>query len=78
VDDDHGHRIHERVYSPVMVLVAPRARGHQHHAWLPGGACVAVGHVGRALLVANPDQLDLRPDERVEERDGGAAGQAER
>jgi len=30
--------------------------------------------VGRALLVANPDQLDLRPDERVEERDGGAAG----
>ena len=76
-DDHHGDGIHERGVQAGDGVGGARTGGHQDHARFAGGAGVAVSHVGRALLVANPDQLDLRPDEGIEERDGRAAGQAE-
>ena len=45
-----------------------RARSHQGNAHLAGRTGVAVGHVGRALLVTHEDQLDLRVNQRVEDR----------
>ena len=35
--------------------------GDQHHPDLAGGAGIAVSHVGRALLVADQNVLDLLP-----------------
>ena len=46
-----------------------------HHADLAGGARVAVGHVRRALLVADEDVMELRIlGERVVGGKDGAAG----
>ena len=36
-----------------------RPGSDEHHAGLPGGAGIAVGHVGRALFVANENVLDV-------------------
>jgi hypothetical protein len=58
-------------------MSAARARRHQHDARLAGRARVAIGHVRRALLVADEDQLDLRVDERVEDRHRRATRQSE-
>ena len=66
------------VAMPVTRLVAPGPRGAQADADLAGGAGVAVGGVGGALLVADQDVAELgvvAPD--VVERQDHAAGVAE-
>ena len=65
------------VSRPVTVFVAPGPEVTSTTPGLPGRAGVAVGHVGRALLVAHEDQLDLRVDQGVEDRDRGAAREPE-
>ena len=76
-DHDQRRRVHLRGEQARHGVGRARARGHQHHAGPAGGARVAVGHVGGALLVAHQDQLDRRVDERVEDRDRRAAREAE-
>ena len=65
------------VSMPVTVFVAP---GPEVTRTTPGlvrwRSGVAVGHVGGALLVAHQDQLDLRVDQRVEDRHGSPTGEA--
>ncbi len=41
-------------------VVEPDARHHQRNAGFPGGARIAIGHVGRGLLVAGRDQANPR------------------
>ena len=65
------------VARPVTRLVAPGPAGGQAHADLAGGAGVAVGHVGGALLVAGQDEADGRVVEHVEDRHDGRPGVAE-
>ena len=61
-----------------MVLVAPGPGGYEDDAGLAGGAGVAVGHVGRALLVPGEDEADLLGvEQRVEDGHGRAARMAE-
>ena len=76
-EHDHRARIHQRGQQAGHRVGRARARGHQHDARLAGRTRVAVRHVRRALLVADEDQLDLRVDERVEDRHRGAARQPE-
>ena len=76
-EDDHRHRVHQRRQQAGHRVGGAGTGGHQHHARLAGRARVAVGHVRGPLLVADEDQLDLRVDERVEDRHRGAARQAE-
>ena len=59
------------------VLAAPGPGGRQRDAELAGRARVAVGGVGRGLLVANADQPDRRLAQRLPEREVVHAGQAE-
>ena len=45
----------------------------EHDTGLPGHARVAVGHVGRSLLVPRGDEVDPAPRQRIEDRDVGVA-----
>ena len=63
---------------PVTALVAPGPGGDQHHAGLAGGAGIALGRVGRALLVADQHVAQARLVEQgVVDRQHRAAGIAE-
>ena len=55
---------------------AARAFAHAH---LAGHACITVGHVGRAALVAGQDVVHamIQPRERVIERQTGVAAESE-
>ena len=57
-EHDHRHRVHHRRQQTGHRYGRARTRGHEHDARLAGGARVAIGHVGGALLVAHQDQLD--------------------
>jgi hypothetical protein len=75
-EHDHRDRVHESGEQPGHRVGGARPRGHEDHAGLAGRPRVAIGHVGRPLLVANQDQLDLRIDQRVEDGHGRPAGEA--
>ena len=77
-EHDDGRRIHLGGEDAGHRVGGPGPGGHQHHAGLPGGARVPVGHVGGALFVTHQDQLDLRMvHQGVEQRDGGTSRIAE-
>ena len=74
-DDDHGHGVHEGGRDAGDSVRGAGAGGDEHDADLAGGASVAVGHVGRTLLVACQDVVDfLAVVERVVDLDGLATG----
>ena len=77
-DDDHRNGIHVGGGDAGDGVGDAGAGGHQHHAGLAGGARVAVGRVGRALLVAHEDVFDvLLPVESVVDVQGRPARVAE-
>ena len=76
-DGDHGRRVHVGVGDAGDQVGRAGAAGGDADADLAGGAGIAVGHVGRALLVADQEMLQIRIVEGVVERDDHAAGQAE-
>ena len=76
-DHDHGYRVHLCREDARDGVGCARARGDQDHAGLTACAGKAVGHVGGALLVTGQHQLDGRVHEGIEQRNGGAAGEAE-
>ena len=77
-DADQRDRIHQRVGQRRHHVGGARARGHQHHARLAGGARIAFGGVAGALLVPHQDVLDVALLENlVIDRQHRAAGIAE-
>ena len=65
------------VAMPVTMLVAPGPGGGDRDADLAGRARIAVGHVRRALLVADEDVADRVVEHRVVGRQNRAARIAE-
>ncbi len=78
---DHEHRdgIHHRGHQAGHGISRSGTRGHEHRGRTTGRTGIAVGHVNRALLVADEDELHLRLDrfKSVEDGDGCSAGVAE-
>ena len=73
-----GDGVHQGVDDAGDGVGGAGAGGHQHHARLAGGAGVALGGVGRALLVAHQDVAQARLVEQgVVDRQHRAAGIAE-
>ena len=73
-DHDHGHAVHIGGGDGGDDVRGARPARHEADAGSPGHARVAVGHMGRALLVAREDVTDGRIVERVVDFDDGAAG----
>jgi hypothetical protein len=76
-DHDQRRRIHLRGEQAGHGVGGAGPGGHQHDARPAGRPREAVGHVRGTLLVPHQDQLDRRVDERIEDRDRGAAGEPE-
>ena len=75
--DDHRRRIHVGVGDASNGVGRARARGNQHDARPSTNARIALGHVGRALLMANEDVPNLRVEQSVVSGQNCAAGIAE-
>ncbi len=75
--DDHRSGIHVGVDDSGDGVGGAGAGGDEHDAGASADAGIALGHVGRALFMADEDVLDLRVEERVVGREDGAAGIAE-
>ena len=77
-DADQRDRVEQRVGQAGDDVGGAGARGHQQHADLARRAGIALGGMGRTLLVAHQDVLDVvLAVERVVDRQHGAAGVAE-
>ena len=78
-EHDHRDRVHHRGHQAGHGVAGAGAGSHQHGGGPAGGAGVAVGHVDRALFVADQDELHLGLDrfEGVEDGNRGSAGVAE-
>ena len=75
---DDRDRIQQRVGQPGDGVGGAGARGDQHHAGLAGRAGIALGHVDRALFVADQDVADVvLLEDLVVDRQHRAAGIAE-
>ena len=72
-----GHRVHLRGEDAGDRVGGAGARGDEDHGGLAAGARVAVRHVGGALLVPGEHEVDGGIHQRVEQGNGGPAGQAE-
>ena len=77
-DADERDRIHQRVGQAGDRVGRAGAGGDEQHADLAGGARIALGRMGRAALLADQDVAHLvLPEQRVVDRQHGAAGIAE-
>ncbi len=73
-NDHHRDRVHEGSGDTGDGICRARAGGHQHHAGLASRACIAIGHVGGSLLVANQDMFDgLFLEKRIVDMQNGTA-----
>ncbi len=76
-DADDGRRIHHRRGDARDQVGGPGARGGDGHADLAGGPGITVGHVRRALFVADQHVADGVVEHRVIGREDGSARVAE-
>ena len=77
-DADERDRIHQRVGEAGDRVGRAGPRGHQQHADLAGRTGIALGGMGRALLVAHENVANLLlVEDRVVDRQDRAAGIAE-
>ena len=76
-DGHDRHRVEMRVGDAGEQVGGPGSRRGHADADPAGGAGVAVGGQGRALLVAHQDVPQARAEQRVVDRHDGAAGVAE-
>jgi hypothetical protein len=76
-DRDQRHRVERGRGHPGDRVHHARAHVHQQHARLSGGPGIAVGGVGRGLLVARDDEVDVAAPDRVQQSDVGVPAGAE-